>query len=174
MRKYVIPVAVLLVLVVGSVAWAYVGRQGPKAEGSIGVTGVLEEVLGDLVGDGTITRNQSDAIVTALEERKAETRATWEEHKSQLATFWEDGILTSDEIAQLPMANRITDPDGPLAEALEDGSITKEELEELSRSRGGHRGRSGSWHRGKHGGGRWDHETSNADDMSGTTSILSV
>ncbi len=174
MRKYMIPAAVLLVLVIGTVAWASVGRQGPKVEGSIGGPGVLEEVLGDLVEDGTITQNQSDAIVTAIEERKAEAHATWEEHKSQLATFWEDGILTSEEIEQLPMANWITDPDGPLAEALEDGSITKEELDELSRYRGGHRGRSGSWHRGGHEEGRRHHESLNADKMSGTTSTLSV
>ena len=54
-------------------------------------------------------------------------------------------MLTSEEIAQLPIADRITDPDGP-AEAMEDGQITKEELKQ---SRSAHAGRRGRW--GGHG-----------------------
>ena len=44
-------------------------------------------------------------------------------------------MLTSDEISQLPLADRVTDAEGPYAEAMEDGQITKEEMDEI---RSGH------------------------------------
>ncbi len=181
MRRYIIPVAALLVLVAGSVAWAYSGRQGPGVAGPNGTTGggatgVLEEVLADLVADGTINQDQSDAIVAAVEERKTEIMDARKGLKTQMMAFWEDGILTADEIEQLPVADWITDPDGPLAEALEDGSITREELEELATTRRGYLGqpgRSGPWHRGAHGG-RWHHKPSNIEEVSGTAGTLSL
>ena len=156
MRKIVIPLAALLVLVAGSVALANTGRRGTDQGGPTGRVAVLDEVLGDLVEDGTITEHQSDTIVAAVEEAKTEALAAVREARARLGSFWEDGVLTSEEIAELPFADRITDPEGPLADALADGEITKEELRELARPRYGHMGRTGPWHRGGHGG-HWDH-----------------
>lgn len=147
MRKFVIPTAVVLVLVAGSVAWAHVGRQGAEHRGIRGTSGggVLAEVLGDLVEDGTITPEQSDAVLAALEQRRAEALEAMSEWRTKLASFWEDGVLTMEEIEQLPIADRLTDPDGPLAQALEDGSITRQEFSDLAKSRHGHRGWHGGW-----------------------------
>ena len=152
MRKIVIPVAALLVLVAGGVAWANSGRRGTEQAGSVGRFGVLNEVLGDLVEDGTITQHQSDVIVVALDEAKSEALEAMRELRAQLDSYWEDGVLTSEEIAELPFADRIADRDGPLADALADGQITKEELREFARPRYRHMGRTGPWHRGEQGG----------------------
>lgn len=87
MRKIVIPLSALLVLVAGSVAWSHGGRRETEPEGSGGRVGALVEVLGDLVEDGTITQEQSDAIVSSLEEKKAEALG--------------DGEITKDELSEL-------------------------------------------------------------------------
>lgn len=150
MRRIVIPLAALLVLVTSSVALAGAGRRGTEQGGPTGRVAVLDEVLGDLVEDGTITQHQSDTIVAALEEAKAEALAALREARARLDSFWEDGVLTSEEIAELPFADLIMDPDGPLADAMADGQVTKEELGALSKSWSGHLGRPGGWHRGGH------------------------
>ena len=103
---------------------------------------LLEEVLADLVDQGVITQEQSDAIVGALEakvdERRAEAEARREEMRQtweQVQGFLEDGVITQDEINQLP-------EDSPLREAFnsiaEDGQITADQLRELG-PWGGHR-----------------------------------
>ncbi|MXZ68103.1 MAG: hypothetical protein F4Z17_03725 [Acidimicrobiia bacterium] len=71
--------------------------------------------------------------------------------KGLLDSFWDDGVLTAEEIAQLPNAHRITGADGPLADALTDGQITKEEMEEIRDripERRGHHGGPGKGLRG--------------------------
>ena len=151
MRKIAIPIVALLVLVAGSVALASTGLRDTEHASLIGKVGILDTVLGDLVEDGTLTQQQSDAIVTALEEAKADALAAVGEARAQLESAWEDGVLTSEEIAGLPFGDWITDPDGPLSEALADGQITKEELNELAGSRHGHFGRTRGWRHGGHG-----------------------
>ena len=95
--------------------------------------GILADTLSELVADGTITQEQMDAIVTAIEEKKSAIAAERSRVKELLESFWSDGVLTSAEIAQLPFAYRFTDPDGPFADALEDGQITKEEFEAIAK-----------------------------------------
>ena len=139
MRRMVVIGAAALVLGVAAAAWAQTGAEESADENgesdksawdrpaSVGLASVLE----DLVGDGTITRQQADAIITAVEEKRSAARATRQEVKALLASFWDDGVLTADEIAQLPNADRITAADGPLADALADGQVTREGVKEI-------------------------------------------
>jgi polyhydroxyalkanoate synthesis regulator phasin len=95
---------------------------------------LLDQVLADLVTAGTITQAQSDAITqglqTAADEKQAELEAQrqqMEQMLTQIQGFLEDGVITSDEIAQLPADN----PFSNLQEILADGQITQEELQSI-------------------------------------------
>ena len=101
---------------------------------------LLADVLADLVGDGTITQQQSDAITdavdTRLEERRADIKQRRDEMRAaheQLQTFLEDEVITQEELDQLPADH----PLRSLETALDDGQITLDELQDL---RGGFRG----------------------------------
>ena len=156
MRRMVLIGAAALVLGVAAAAWAQAGSEEALEENGDAdrehPAGVgLGSVLADLVGDGTITQEQADAIIAAVEEKRSAARAAFQEMKGLLDSFWDDGVLTAEEIAQLPNAHRITDTDGPLADALTDGQITKEEMEEIRGripERRGHHGGPGKGLRG--------------------------
>ena len=105
------------------------------------------EVLADLVEDGTITQAQMDAILAAFEAKKAELEAERSERVSQWKSFWEDGVLTVDEIEQLPISDKFLDEDGPFAEALQDGQITEDELGQIKED-WGHRHKGHKHHHG--------------------------
>lgn len=107
-------------------------REGPG--GLVGGESLLDEVLAELVTQGVITQEQSDAIVAALEARAEERRAEFEAEReqmqemwSQIRTFLEDGVITADEIAQLPADNPFSNLEG----ILEDGQVTLEELQSI-------------------------------------------
>lgn len=89
---------------------------------------LLEEVLADLVADGTISQEQADAITDALGAKAEELKAEKEELRELIAGFLEDDVITADELAQLPEDHIFNDPDGPFAEALADGELTKDEI----------------------------------------------
>lgn len=115
----------------------------------------LEDVLDELVGNGTITQAQSDAISEALDARRDEMRALREERRAEMEalrdrmqSFLEDGVLTADELAQFPEGHPLVDPDGPAAEYLGDGQLTEDELAELRESFGPRRGH-GFGHHGR-------------------------
>jgi polyhydroxyalkanoate synthesis regulator phasin len=115
---------------------------------------VLQAVLADLVEDGVINQGQSDAIVEAVDARHVELRAEMEARREemqrlrqQIATFLEDGVITADEIAQLPEDHPLRNLDS----YLEDGQLTLEELRQL----GGWGGRGGFGGHGRHGGPGW-------------------
>lgn len=121
---------------------------------------VLSEVLDDLVADGVITQDQADQILeeltSRLEELRLEMRGDGQgsrgfgRHGFQLpgrfGAFLDDGVIDSDELAQLGEAHPLNDPEGPAAPYLEDGQITQEELEELMAELApfGRRGHSGT------------------------------
>lgn len=96
----------------------------------------LEEVMAGLVSDGTLTQAQADTVeerlVAAREEHRAnhkERRENQRQHRAQIREFLEDDVISADELAQLPDDSKFLDPEGPLGDALEDGQITREELE---------------------------------------------
>lgn len=148
MRKAIFAVAAVLLLGIGSVAVARVGHGWSRDGDAADRVGILEQVLSDLVTDGVITQDQSDAVAAALEEKREEMAEQRQQLKDQLESFWEDEVLTIEEIEQLPFADRILEAE-ELTDALEDGRITKEEMVELRSDRSGFHKRGGGHHGGR-------------------------
>ncbi len=95
---------------------------------------ILDDVLTDLVANGTITQAQADAITDALDQAVSDKRAELEAQAQQMRQTWEqiqgfldDGVITADELAQLPSDNPISN----LEDILADGQITQEELDSV-------------------------------------------
>ena len=149
MRKAIFAGAVVLVLSIGTVVLADHGRgwfeRGDSTDGELFTykNSILEEVLADLVSNGALAQVQVDAIMTALGEKQAELVEARKQAKEQLQSFWEDDVLTEDEINQLPSAEHILQMEG-VAQALEDGQITRQELAQLRSDGDGGHGRKGS------------------------------
>ena len=97
----------------------------------------LDQVLGDLVEDGTLTQNQADAVKEAMVEKRDELKEKFGDRRERMArrhkmrrnvSAWlEDGVITADELSEIPEDAPIFADDGPLADALEDGQITQAE-----------------------------------------------
>lgn len=96
--------------------------------------GFLEEVLSDLVGEGTIDQGQADAIVAAAEAKADEIKAEREAARELFQELIEDGVLTEDEAAQLPEDHWVFNE--AFDEAWEDGELTTEEIRENRPHRG--------------------------------------
>jgi hypothetical protein len=99
----------------------------------------LADVLADLVSNDTITQAQSDAITQALADKVDALKAEMEARRALFESFIEDGVITQDEIDQLPA-------DDPLRVAFDsianDGQVTLEQLRGLRPGFGpGHHGR---------------------------------
>jgi hypothetical protein len=86
---------------------------------------LLTDVLADLVSNGTITQAQSDAITTALQAKVDQKRAEAEARMQLMQDILADGVITQDEIDQLPA-------DDPLRVAFDsiaqDGQVNLEDL----------------------------------------------
>jgi len=102
----------------------------PKVRGD----SALEKVLKDLVAAGTITQAQADAITSGLkterEARAAEAKKQREAARAvqkQIREFLKDGVITADELAQLPADNPLRNLD----KLMDDGKITIDELRQL-------------------------------------------
>ena len=113
---------------------------GPRERGQgFDRSRMVERVLTDLVADGTLTQAQMDAIAADFGEDEEPARHHADDRddgwKLRLDAAWEDGVLTSEEIAGLPFAEKINEMFGPPATALDDGQITRAELEQLERER---------------------------------------
>ena len=93
----------------------------------------LEDVLGELVGEGTIDQSDADAVLNAVEEKAEEIRALREEHRAILQAALEDGAITREEVADLPEDHPIFNQ--RLDDAWADGELTKEDLGELEHRR---------------------------------------
>ena len=106
---------------------------------------ILDEVLGDLVADGTLDQGDADAVKVALEARHEEVRAEMEAWREEnpgrfergfkrgfaMGGLLEDGVIDATELAELPDDHPLNDPDGPAAEFLTDGQLTEDELKQL-------------------------------------------
>ena len=106
---------------------------------------ILDEVLGDLVADGTLDQGDADAVKAAVEARHEEVRAEMEVWREEnpgrfergfkrgfaMGGLLEDGVIDATELAELPDDHPLNDPDGPAAEFLADGQLTEDELEQL-------------------------------------------
>jgi len=86
----------------------------------------LSEVLDDMVGEGTISQDDADAVLNAVEEKAAEVKAEHEAMRELIKGFLEDGVITEDEAAQLPDDHGIFNK--RFDQAWEDGELTSEEL----------------------------------------------
>ena len=163
------PIAILVgsaMLAVGGAAAALAAPEAPPSDISAGIVltadhgttrpNALKDVLTDLVADGTITQAQADAVTGALETRHEELKAAREAARAQMQAFLEDGVITADELAQLPEDH----PLRSLGSILDDGQITLDELRSLRGAGIGGRG-----HHGPGGG----HFRAPADDDGATT-----
>jgi hypothetical protein len=141
MRRFLIVVAAGALLLVGATTvLAAPTTSGPASVVQAGLAGagsVLSDVLDDLVGAGTITQAQADTIEQAVEARRTELQAERDRLREQMRTFLEDGVLSADELAQLPADSPLRNLD----QYLEDGQLTQDELRAL-------RGLGGFGHRG--------------------------
>ncbi len=98
---------------------------------------VLSEVLSALVADGTISQDQADAVAAAMKAKVEQLREQFPQagHRRGLGPkvkeFLADGVITADELAELPEGHPLRDPDGPAAAYLDDGQLTKDELQQM-------------------------------------------
>ena len=140
-KAIVLPVASALLVVVGAGAVfaatspvAPADNAPPAAEASTApapatssapVAPYLKSVLDPLVAGGTITSAQEQAIIDAWAAKRDELKAV----RQQLRAFLADGVLTADELAQLPA-------DSPLQQLkplMTNGQITVAQMRALGR-----------------------------------------
>ncbi|MGB5656327.1 MAG: hypothetical protein WBN35_06920 [Acidimicrobiia bacterium] len=160
MKKIFVSIAAAGVLVAGAFAASTIvdgpalaqATEAPAAEAPTDVRPdfpkpgeILDEVLGDLVADGTLEQGDADAVKAAVEARHAEARAGMEAWRQEnpgrfergfkrgfaLGGLLEDGVIDATELADLPDDHPLNDPDGPAAEFLTDGRLTEDELKQL-------------------------------------------
>ena len=152
MRKIIVSIAAAGILVVGAFAASTITGteasaqtdEAPSATDEVrrphrGV--ILDEVLSDLVADGTLDQAQADAVKDGLEakrdelkEKYGDRRAHRKEFHDKIQSWLEDGVISADELAELPF-DLPRSEDGPLADALEDGKITQEEWDAFREER---------------------------------------
>jgi hypothetical protein len=90
----------------------------------------ISSFFGDMVGQGVISQDQADTMLAELESRHEERVAERQERREAFESAFEDDVLTVAELEELG-ADRILDEDGPFADALEDGEITRDEFEAI-------------------------------------------
>lgn len=90
--------------------------------------GFLGDVLDELVGEGTIDTDQADAILEAVEEKAVELKEEREALREEIKGYLEDGVLTSDEAANLPQDHWLLSD--ALDDAWADGELTVQEIRE--------------------------------------------
>jgi hypothetical protein len=101
----------------------------------------FRDVLDELVAAGTIRQDQADAIDEAMKAKFEELRESGEGFRApgrrgfggghHFGELLEDDVISADELAELPDDHPFNDPDGPAADYLDDGQLTREELREI-------------------------------------------
>lgn len=125
MRKAILAVATGALVLGGSLV--VLAQDGATGDTDRPAKGAVVEVLDELVSEGTLTQEQADAVIAALEVKRDEVRAEHEAVRQQLEEFWADDELTQEEIDQLPGWHRLS----RASDMLEDGVITRDELRDL-------------------------------------------
>lgn len=99
-------------------------------DGSAGsrLLGFLDEVLADLVADGTLTQEQADAVAEAAETKADEVKEAFRSQRELVRGLLEDGVITEEEASQLPEGNWLLSD--RFDEAWEDGELTLAEIRE--------------------------------------------
>jgi crotonobetainyl-CoA:carnitine CoA-transferase CaiB-like acyl-CoA transferase len=165
MKKIIASIAAAGILVVGAFAASTITSseasaqtdEAPAATDEVrrpNPGAILDQVLGDLVEDGTLEQSQADAVKNGLESKRDELkerfgdrkdrRAHRQEMRENIEAWLEDGVITADELAELEVDLPIHE-DGPLAEALKDGQITQAEWDTfLEERKANHGARSGA------------------------------
>ena len=150
MKHFVIAGVAALVLVAGvSVANVVVSPAADAQEQAVASTddaprnapndgetrgGILSGVLDRLVGDGTLSRQQADAVEEAIRAevadrkplRRAERRGA--ERGYRLGRLLADDVLDAEELEMLREDHPLRNPDGLAGPYLDDGRLTIEEL----------------------------------------------
>lgn len=109
----------------GAVSPAAATSTPSPAASSAPVAPVLKSVLDPLVAKGTINADQEQAIISAWVAKRDELKA----ERAELRKFLSDGVLTADELAQLPA-------DSPLQQLkplMTNGQITVADIRALGR-----------------------------------------
>lgn len=96
MKKTAAAVAIAASMTVGGLAGATLGVPG-VAGAAEAAAGWVDEALGGLVDDGTITRSQADAVETALEEARPAGRHRGIRHQA-LAAAADALAMTEDDV----------------------------------------------------------------------------
>lgn len=116
------------------VASAQEGSEEPSEETHVRPlkdhSSILEDVLSDLVADGIIDQGQADAILEALESKTSEIRSDAQNLRSLISGFLEDGVISADELDQLPDVFPFNNLESFFGDALDDGEITMDEFAE--------------------------------------------
>jgi polyhydroxyalkanoate synthesis regulator phasin len=109
---------------------------------------LLEDVLSDLVEEGTLSQNQSDSVLSAVESKKLTIKAEREEIKNLINEMLEDGKITIVELDSVAIIDqeKIDRFKERFSEELEDGVISEEEFKDNIKShhRKGHHKSKGS------------------------------
>ena len=109
---------------------------------------LLEDVLSDLVEEGTLSQNQSDSVLSAVESKKITIKAERQEIKDLIKEMLEDGEITVLELDSVTTIDqeKIDRFKERFSEELEDGVISEEEFKDNIKSyhRKGHHKSKGS------------------------------
>ncbi len=143
MRRAVVIVAVAAIVLVGA-ATVLAAPAGPGGRSIVvaafdGVGSILSDALDELVADETITQEQADAVQERVKEKAEERRDAWQAEREQRRAdmeaqreAWkealEDGRISREELDALVPEDH---PLRQLDEFLDDGELSADELEAL-------------------------------------------
>jgi hypothetical protein len=117
----------------GHPPFGYAWGLGQQAAGA--GADLLDQVLSDLVKAGTITQAQSDAITKALQQAITDQQNQAQQQRQEAMQEWQqiqgflsDGVITQDEVNQLPA-------DSPFRQLFDsiakNGQVTLQQLQQL-------------------------------------------
>ena len=97
---------------------------------------LLESVLRGLVDEGTLSQNQSDSVLSAVESKKITIKAERQEIKDLIKEMLEDGEITVLELDSVTTIDqeKIDRFKERFSEELEDGVISEEEFKDNIKS----------------------------------------